>query len=69
MDESQKRKELEDWFEEKVAIEFQLERELARERTYQAELDKNQEAFEVEIAKLNELIERKNQELERGQGN
>ena len=63
-EESQKRREIDDWFEEKVSIEFMLERELARERTYQDELFKNQKMFDTEILKLQELIDRKTQELD-----
>jgi hypothetical protein len=63
-EESQKRREIDDWFEEKVSIEFMLERELARERTYQDELFKNQKMFDTEIFKLQELIDRKTQELD-----
>ena len=65
--ESQKRREFDSWFEEKVAVEFQMERELQRERTLKQELFKNQEVFENEIVKLNELIERKTQELQEKQ--
>ena len=63
-EESQNRREIDDWFEEKVSIEFMLERELARERTYQDELFKNQKMFDTEILKLQELIDRKTQELD-----
>jgi hypothetical protein len=45
-------------------VEFKIERELARQRTMQAELDSNTYAFENEIAKLNELIAKKNEELQ-----
>lgn len=64
VEETQKRHEFEDWFEEKVAVEFKIERELARQRTLQAELDSNQGAFEAEIQKLNDLIAKRNEELQ-----
>ena len=48
-------------------MEFQIERELARERTLKQELFRNNEAFDAEILKLNALIERKTQELEERQ--
>jgi len=47
--ERQKRKEFEDWFEEKVAVEFQLEREQSKAATFEIELLRNQEVFEIEI--------------------
>jgi hypothetical protein len=47
-----------------VAVEFKIERELARERTFNAELEINQEAFESEITKLNDLIVKKSEELQ-----
>jgi len=41
MIERQKRKEFEDWFEEKVAVEFQLERERSKAATFEIELLRN----------------------------
>lgn len=45
-------------------MEFKIERELARERTFNTELEINQDAFESEIAKLNDLIVKKSEELQ-----
>lgn len=45
-------------------MEFKIEREMARQRTMQTELDNNTGAFEAEITKLNELIAKKNEELQ-----
>ena len=55
---------MEDWFEEKVAVEFQLEREQARVKTLQAELQQNQYNFEIERVTIKEMIDRKKAELD-----
>lgn len=46
------KKEIEDWFAEKVQVEFQIEREQYRVITMQAELAENQKGFDKEIETL-----------------
>lgn len=58
------KKEIEDWFAEKIAIEFQIEREQYRVITMQGELANNQKVFDHETDTLRQLLQKKQKQLE-----
>ena len=50
------KKEIEDWFADKVSVEFQIEREQFRVINMQSELAANQKAFDKEIETMKALL-------------
>lgn len=58
------KQEIDDWFSEKVSLEFQIERESFRAQTIQDELDANQKTFDKEIETLRDMLKRKTEQLD-----